>query len=59
MRIGESDEQRRVGLESAGCCEIDDAGSVVFTRKVILQDAQFELVETVDTLTLLRRRIES
>src|SRR5262249_12302331 len=38
---------------------IEDAGSVRFTRQVILQDPRFEVVETVDTLTVLRRRAPS
>jgi len=36
--------------------QINDAGSVIFTREVISRDLRFELVETVDTLTVLRRR---
>jgi hypothetical protein len=35
---------------------IDGAGSVRFTREVILKDRGFEVLETVDTLTVLRRR---
>jgi predicted O-methyltransferase YrrM len=35
---------------------IDDAGSVVFTREVVLHDPRFELVEQVDSLTVMRRR---
>jgi hypothetical protein len=35
---------------------IDDAGSVIFTRDVIAKDCRFEVVEVVDTLTMLRRR---
>jgi predicted O-methyltransferase YrrM len=35
--------------------QIEDAGSVIFTREVILKDQRFKLVETVDTLTILRR----
>jgi predicted O-methyltransferase YrrM len=35
---------------------IGNAGSVRFTREVILQDPRFEVIETVDTLTVLRRR---
>jgi len=38
---------------------IDDAGSVLFTREVIRNDARFEVVEVVDTLTVLRRREET
>ncbi len=38
---------------------IDDAGSVIFTREVILHDPRFELLETIDTLTVLRRRDNS
>ena len=41
---------------SSGNRKIDDAGSVVFTREVILRDRRFELVEVLDTLTVLRRR---
>ena len=36
--------------------QIDDAGSVIFTREDILQDPRFEVVEVADTLTVLRRR---
>ncbi len=36
--------------------QIDDAGGVAFTRDVILRDQRFELLETVDTLSVLRRR---
>jgi predicted O-methyltransferase YrrM len=35
---------------------IDDAGSVKFTDEVILRDANYEVIEVVDTLTVLRRR---
>jgi predicted O-methyltransferase YrrM len=35
---------------------INDAGSVRATREVVLIDPRFEVVETVDTLTVLRRR---
>jgi predicted O-methyltransferase YrrM len=34
---------------------IEGAGSVIFTRDVIRRDPRFELVEVVDTLTVLRR----
>jgi predicted O-methyltransferase YrrM len=34
---------------------IDDAGSVRFTREVILRDRCFEVVDTVHSLTVLRR----
>ena len=34
---------------------IADAGSVRFTNAVILHDARFTVVDTVDTLTVLRR----
>ena len=34
---------------------IEDAGSVIFTRDVILNDPRFEVVEVVDTLTVVRR----
>jgi predicted O-methyltransferase YrrM len=34
---------------------IDDAGSVRFTREVILQDRCFEVVDSVNSLTVLRR----
>jgi predicted O-methyltransferase YrrM len=34
---------------------IDDAGSVRFTRDVILPDRKFEVLELVDSLTVLRR----
>jgi hypothetical protein len=35
---------------------IETAGSVIFTRKVIRQDSSFELAEVVDTLTVVRRK---
>jgi predicted O-methyltransferase YrrM len=35
--------------------QIDDAGSARFTREVIRHDPRFEVVEEVDTLTVLRR----
>jgi predicted O-methyltransferase YrrM len=35
---------------------IDDAGSVVYTRKVITRDPAFETAEAVDSLTVVRRR---
>jgi predicted O-methyltransferase YrrM len=34
--------------------DIDDAGSVAYTREVIHRDPRFECVEVVDTLTVLR-----
>lgn len=34
---------------------IEGAGSVIFTRKVILPDPRFRLLETVDTLTVMAR----
>jgi predicted O-methyltransferase YrrM len=34
---------------------IDDAGSVRFTREIVLRDSRFEVVETVDSLTVVRR----
>ena len=37
---------------------IEDAGSVIFTREVIMCDPRFEVVETVDTLTILQKRPE-
>jgi hypothetical protein len=41
---------------SSATRRIDEAGSVVFTREVIHRDERFEVVDTVDTLTVLRRR---
>ena len=35
---------------------IDDAGSVRFTREIILNDPNFEVIEEVDSLTVLRYR---
>jgi len=40
---------------SSATREIDTAGSVVYTSDVIRLDKRFELVEVVDTLTVLRR----
>lgn len=34
---------------------IEDAGSVIFTRDVILRDPRFAVVESVDSLTVLER----
>ena len=34
---------------------IDDAGSVIFTRDVILRDPLYTVAETVDSLTVVRR----
>jgi predicted O-methyltransferase YrrM len=36
--------------------QIEDTGSVLFTREVITRDPDFEVVEAVDSLTVLRRR---
>jgi predicted O-methyltransferase YrrM len=41
---------------SSTTSQIDNAGSVIFTKEVILPDSRFEVVETVDTLTVLRLR---
>jgi predicted O-methyltransferase YrrM len=35
--------------------QIDGAGSVLFTRDVISRDPRFQTIETVDSLTVLRR----
>ena len=35
---------------------IPEAGSVIYTNEVILSDARFEMLEQVDSLTLLRKR---
>jgi hypothetical protein len=40
---------------SSASRRIDDAGSVIFTRDVILRDPRFRLVERVDTLSVLER----
>lgn len=39
---------------SSATRNIEDAGSVIFTREVILRAPAFEAIETVDTLTVLR-----
>jgi len=39
--------------------QIDDAGSVRFTREVITRDPDFETIDTVDSLTVLRRRVSA
>jgi predicted O-methyltransferase YrrM len=36
--------------------DIEDAGSVRYTREVIRRDARYEVAEVVDTLTVLRRK---
>lgn len=38
---------------------IEDAGSVKVTNEVILHDGRFELVEVVDSLTVMRRRSDA
>jgi len=40
---------------STSARDLEDAGSVRFTREVILPDCRFETIETVDSLTVLRR----
>jgi predicted O-methyltransferase YrrM len=35
---------------------IDDAGSVIFTGEVVLHDPRFEVLEQVESLTVMRRR---
>jgi hypothetical protein len=48
----------RYVLGNSRSCEampIEGAGSVAFTRDVIVQDPRFRLVETVDTFTVLER----
>lgn len=35
---------------------IDEAGSVIYTNKVIRRDSRFRLIETVDTVTVLQRQ---
>lgn len=39
--------------------QIEDAGSVCYTREVIMHDARFKVLEIVDTLTVLARSQES
>jgi hypothetical protein len=41
---------------SSATLRLDDAGSARYTREVIVRDARFRLVETVDTFTVLERR---
>ena len=40
---------------SSAARKIDDAGSAVHTRKAILHDPRFRLIERVDTLSALKR----
>lgn len=35
--------------------DIEDAGSVRFTREIILHDRRFQTIETIDSVTVLRR----
>jgi hypothetical protein len=37
---------------------IEDAGSVKVTREIILPDRRFEVIDVVDSLTVLRRRTD-
>jgi len=41
---------------SSATKRLDEVGSVVCTREVIMRDPRFRLVETVDTFTILERR---
>lgn len=41
---------------SSATRNIDDAGSVAATRDVVLTDPRFELADTIDSLTAVRRR---
>jgi hypothetical protein len=41
---------------SSDAKRLDEAGSVVCTREVIMRDPRFRLLETVDALTILERR---
>lgn len=41
---------------SSATKRLDEAGSVVCTRDVIMRDPRFRLVETVDTFTILEKR---
>jgi predicted O-methyltransferase YrrM len=41
---------------SSAARKIDDAGSVIYTREVILPDPRFRLIECVDTLSVLERK---
>jgi hypothetical protein len=48
-----------VALHDSRSCptrQIDNAGSARFSREVILRDPRFELIESVDTLSVLRRK---
>ena len=36
--------------------QIDDTGSAVFTREVIRRDERFEVIDEIDTITVVRRR---
>jgi len=44
---------------SSGSVNLEGSGSVIFTRAVILCDRQFELIEQVDTLSIMRRKRET
>ncbi len=41
---------------SSETCLIDDAGSARVTREIIVRDPRFEVVDAVETLTVLRRK---
>jgi predicted O-methyltransferase YrrM len=41
---------------SSSARQIDDVGSVRFTRDVIVRDTRFRVIETVDTLTVVQRQ---
>ncbi len=43
---------------SSATRNIDDAGSAIYTREVILTDSRFDRVDTVDTLTVVQRRVD-
>ena len=45
-----------VALHDSINCQQANVGSEIFTQKVILKDPRFSLVDTVDTLTVIRRQ---
>lgn len=54
--IGSSGIYVLANSRSSAALQLDDAGSARYTCEVILRDARFRLVETVDTFTVLARR---
>ena len=43
---------------SSGTRDLEDVGTVNYAREVIFNDPRFEIIETADTLTVLRGKTD-